>query len=156
MNSNSFILKKLIFNPIFLVGLVLRLTLILYVTPVAVMEWYVPFLAYTSTIFTIDPWSSWVSSGGNIGAFPYGYVMWVVFLPVTFISKYTGLPLQYGYEFMILIADFCLLFTLNKILPERQRLLLIAYWLSPIIIFACYGLGYNDVIPALLLTLSIM
>ena len=90
MNSNSFILKKLIFNPIFLVGLVLRLTLILYVTPVAVMEWYVPFLAYTSTIFTIDPWSSWVSSGGNIGAFPYGYVMWVVFLPVTFISKYTG------------------------------------------------------------------
>jgi uridine kinase len=35
-------------------------------------------------------------------------------------------------------------------------LLLLAYWLSPIIILASYGLGLNDLIPALLLCLSIV
>jgi uridine kinase len=48
-----------------------------------------------------------------------------------------------------------MLLTLRQLLPDRQRLLLLAYWLSPIIILASYGLGLNDLIPALLLCLSI-
>ncbi len=89
-------------------------------------------------------------------AFPYGYAMWVVFLPMTLVAKLTGLPLLYAYHLTILAADFCLLLTLRRLLPDRQRLLLIAYWLSPIVILASYGLGLNDLIPALLLCLSIV
>ena len=155
MDPSSIIIKQLAFNPIFLIGLALRLILIVSITPFAVEAWYVPFLSFESTIFTLDPWTSWLDAGGSIAAFPYGYVMWLAFSPIIFISKLIGLPLHYGYELTLIIADLCLLFILNKLLPNRQRLLLLSYWLSPIIIFACYGLGYNDVIPALLLTLSI-
>ncbi|WP_218584726.1 hypothetical protein [Pseudomonas piscis] len=105
---------------------------------------------------TIDPWSVWVAGGGEAGAFPYGYAMWLVFLPMVFVSKLIGIPLQYGYELTLLIADFCLFITLHNLLPGRHRLLLVAYWLSPIVILASYMLGLNDLVPALFLTLSIL
>jgi len=123
--------------------------------PDAVTIWYIPFLEVTTDSLTFDPWSTWMDGKNMIQAFPYGYAMWLVLLPMTLITKLSGIPLNYGYEMTLLLADFSLLYTLDKLLPNRQRLLLIAYWLSPIVILACYVLGYNDVIPALLLTLSI-
>ena len=149
-------IKKLFIHPIFFFGLVLRLAFIFGVVPVAVALWYAPFLAASTATLTLDPWTTWLAGGGAFAAFPYGYAMWVAFLPMTLIAKLTGLPLQYGYAMTLLIADLCLLYSLDKLLPGRQKLLLLAYWLSPILIFACYVLGYNDVIPALLLILSIL
>jgi len=148
-------MKKLIINPLFLIGLALRLVLILGMAPIAVAVWYVPFLTVSTANLTLDPWATWAAGGGSIAAFPYGYAMWLAFLPMTLVAKLTNLPVQYCYALTLLAADYCLLYTLHKLLPGRQRLLLLAYWLSPIVIFACYGLGYNDVIPALLLTVSI-
>jgi uridine kinase len=148
--------KKLCLHPLFFIGLALRMALIVGMAPVAVSVWYAPFLAVSTATLTADPWSTWLAGGGAIAAFPYGYAMWLVFFPMTIITKFAGLPLQYGYGLTILFADFCLLYTLDKLLPGRQRLLLLVYWLSPIVILACYGLGLNDVIPALLLTLSIL
>ena len=74
---------------------------------------------------------------------------------MTLVAKLTGLSLLHAYHLTILVADFCMLLTLRQLLPDRHRLLLLAYWLSPIIILASYGLGLNDLIPALLLCLSI-
>jgi len=133
-----------------------RLVLIVCMAPLAVTEWYAPFLDVSTSVLTADPWSTWIARGGTPVAFPYGYAMWVAFLPMTLVAKLTGLPLLYAYHFTILAADFCLLLTLRRLLPDRQRLLLLAYWLSPIIILASYGLGLNDLIPALLLSLSIV
>ena len=148
-------MNRLYINPLFLIGLFLRLLLITFMVPDAVTIWYIPFLEVTTDSLTFDPWSTWMDGKNMIQAFPYGYAMWLVLLPMTLITKLSGIPLNYGYEMTLLLADFSLLYTLDKLLPNRQRLLLIAYWLSPIVIFACYVLGYNDVIPALLLTLSI-
>lgn len=148
-------MKKLCLHPMFFIGLVIRLVLIVGMAPLAVSAWYVPFLDVSTTALTLDPWSEWMVGGGTIAAFPYGYAMWLAFLPMTIIAKLSGLPLQYGYELTLLAADICLLFTLHRLLPGRQRLLLVAYWLSPIVILASYGLGLNDLIPALLLSLSI-
>ncbi len=148
-------MKRLYLQPMFLIGLLLRLALIAGMAPASVSVWYVPFLDISTSILTLDPWATWLASGETLVAFPYGYAMWLAFLPVTLMAKLTGLPLQYGYGLTLLIADLCLLYTLNKLLPGRQRLLLLAYWLSPIVILASYALGLNDVIPALLLTLSI-
>jgi uridine kinase len=63
--------------------------------------------------------------------------------------------LLYGYGFTLLAADFALLLALRQLLPGRDHLLLVAYWLSPIVMLASYGLGFNDLIPVLLLTLSL-
>jgi uridine kinase len=149
-------MKKLLFHPMFTFGLVFRLVLIVWMVPLAVTEWYAPFLdVSTSSALTMDPWSAWIASGGNPIAFPYGYAMWLAFSPLMLIAKLTGFPVLYAYHLTILAADIGLLLTLHRLLPDRQRLLLLAYWLSPIIILASYGLGLNDLIPVLLLFLSI-
>ena len=149
-------MKKMLLHPMFTIGLAVRLILIVCMAPLAVTEWYTPFLDVSTSVLTVDPWSTWIARGGTPVAFPYGYAMWVVFLPMTFVAKLTGLSLIYAYYLTIFAADFCLLLTLRRLLPDRQRLLLLAYWLSPIIILASYGLGLNDLIPALLLCLSIV
>ncbi len=149
-------MKKMFLHPMFMIGLAVRLVLIVCMAPLAVTQWYAPFLDVSTSVLTADPWSTWTARGGAPVAFPYGYAMWVAFIPMTLVAKLTGLPLLYAYQLTILAADFCLLLTLRRILPDRQRLLLLAYWLSPIIILASYGLGLNDLIPALLLCLSIV
>lgn len=148
-------MKNLCRNPLFLIGLAIRLALIFTTEPVPVSNWYVPFLDMSVAHLTLDPWSAWLSGGGTPVAFPYGYAMWLFFLPLTIVSKLIGIPLLYGYALTLLAADFALLSVLRQLLPSREHLLLIVYWLSPIVLLATYGLGLNDLIPVLLLTLSL-
>lgn len=148
-------MKKLGLHPLFLLGLVIRLALIVTTLPVAVSEWYVPFLAASTAQWSLDPWSVWLEGGGTPVAYPYGYAMWLAFLPLTLGAKLLALPLLYGYGLTLLAADWLLLLGLRQLLPGRDRLLLLTYWLSPIVILASYGLGFNDLIPVLLLALSL-
>jgi uridine kinase len=148
-------MKKMFFHPLFLLGLGIRLVLILLVLPVAVSEWYAPFISTSLVQFTLDPWAAWLGQGGTPVAFPYGYVMWLAFLPQAFICKITGLPMFLGYAFTLLAADLGLLVVLRQLLPNRERLLLAVYWLSPIILVASYVFGLNDLIPVLLLCLAL-
>lgn len=149
-------MKKMLLQPMFITGLAVRLVLIVCMTPLAVTQWYGPFLDVSTSVPTLDPWSAWIAGKGAPVAFPYGYGMWVFFLPMTLVAKLVGLPLLYAHQLTLLVADFCLLLTLRQLLPDRQRLLLLAYWLSPIVILASYCLGLNDLIPALLLCLSVV
>ena len=149
-------MKKLFLHPMFAIGLLLRLALIASLAPLSVTRWYAPFLEISTSSLTIDPWSAWISSGGTVIAFPYGYAMWFAFVPLTLAAKFVGAPLIYAYYFTLLAADLGLLFALRRLVPNRQRLLLFAYWISPITILASYGLGLNDLVPALLLVLSLV
>ena len=155
-NDGDTSMKKMFLHPIFMTGLAIRLALIIGMAPLAVTAWYAPFLDVSTSLLTLDPWASWLASGGNPAAFPYGYATWLTFLPMTLLAKLTGMPLIYAYYLTLLAADLCLLLTLHRLLPSRQILLLLAYWMSPIIILASYGLGLNDLIPVLLLVLSIV
>jgi uridine kinase len=148
-------MKKLFVNPMFMIGVAIRLALIVCMAPHAITLWYAPFMDVSTSAITLDPWSAWLNNGGTHAAFPYGYAMWLAFLPLTLVAKFTGLSFLYAYYLTLLAADFYLLLALNRLLPDRQRLLLFVYWLSPIAILASYGLGLNDLIPALLLVLSI-
>lgn len=149
-------MKKLFLHPVFFLGLAIRLALIVGMTPIAVTTWYAPFINTSISALTFDPWSAWLAIGGDPAAFPYGYAMWLAFLPLSVIGATTGFPVHYAYDFTILAADLCLLVTLNYLVSKRQKLILLAYWLSPIIIVASYGLGLNDLIPAVFLILSIL
>lgn len=149
-------MKKMLLHPMFISGLAVRLVLIVCMKPLAVTQWYVPFLDVSTSVITLDPWSVWIAGKGAAVAFPYGYAMWLAFLPMTLLAKLVGFQLLYAYQLTLLAADFCLLLTLRRLLPDRQPLLLLVYWLSPIVILASYGLGLNDLIPALLLCLSML
>ena len=148
-------MKKLFLHPLFVLGLAIRLALIFTSEPVAVSEWFAPFLEASTAHFTLDPWFVWLGGGGASAAFPYGYAMWLAFLPLTLVQNLIGFPPMYGYMFTLLVMDFALLFLLRQLVPGRPGLLLVAYWLSPIVILASYGLGLNDLIPVLLLTLAL-
>ncbi len=138
---------------LFWTGLAIRLILIISIEPVYAVFYYVPFMETAG--FTLTPWSAWLMSGGSIEAFPYGYVMWLALLPAASILTFLDLPVVYGYLATLLIADFCLLITLRISMPKRPKLLLAAYWCSPVVMLATYGMGLNDIIPALLLMASV-
>lgn len=147
-------MKRLLLHPWFLVGVALRLGIIAAFQPAAATQWYVPFFEAGLSHFSLDPWGSWLAAGGTPAAFPYGIMMWLLFLPFMGLGQLVGAPL-YAYGLGLMAADFGLLLTLRQLLPNRDRLLLATYWLSPIVLFASYGLGFNDLVPVLLLTLSL-
>ena len=149
------IIRNIYLDPLFIIGLLIRIIIVGFVTPLAVKEWYSPFLEASVNTISIDPWSVWMSNGGQVEAFPYGYAMWIVFLPMTLLSELLNIPMQYSYSITLIAADICLLYTLNLLLPDRKRLLLLVYWLSPIVVLSGYMLGFNDLIPALLVAISI-
>lgn len=149
-------LKELFQNPIFYLGLIVKLSALAIISPVVVTEWYVPFLENSIAFASFDPWSSWHENGGSLFAFPYGYAMWGTLLPLAFLCEILGVPFEYGYTLTLLICDLALLFILNSIINGRQRLILFSYWLSPVVILTTYFLGLNDVIPALFLMSAIL
>jgi len=149
-------MKSIGLHPLFIAGLVLRAALIFGTSPTLIADSYAPFLDFSGHSLLVDPWSAWLATGGNAGSFPYGYAMWLLFLPATLLAQVVGWPVQYAYSVTIVAADIALLVALNRIAPGRKQLLLAVYWLSPIVILASYVLGFNDLIPALFLILSIL
>ena len=148
-------MKKIMVHPLFLFGLIIRLVMIAIVVPLPTMQWYSPFLEVTTSHLFFDPWGAFLHQGGDPFAFPYGYVMWLAFLPLTLLIKLLGGSALYAYGLTLLAVDFALLLVLRRALPNRDRLLLAIYWLSPIIILATYWYGLNDLIPVLLLALAL-
>jgi uridine kinase len=147
--------KKLVSNPLFLIGLIVRLTLVTIIAPTSVDQWYSPFLENSVQVFSFDPWQRWLSSGGMPIAFPYGYAMWIFFLPLTIVCKLTGISFAYGYGITLIAADFGLLLLLKNILKSKNWTLLLIYWLSPISLIASYCLGFNDIVPVFMLFTAI-
>jgi len=148
-------LINLITNPFFSVGIVIRVACLIIFLPIFALELYLPFLEFSSKNLSVDPWGKWIEGGGSYLAFPYGYVTWLVFLPFIFVAEFLNFPVYYGYALSLFFVDFGLLLLLSKILVNRERLLLLTYWLSPIIIFATYIMGLNDLIPIFLVTASL-
>jgi uridine kinase len=155
MGARSVSMKKIVLNPLFLVGLAIRILLVWAVLPTPVSNWSVPFLDISTSHLTLDPWGVWLAQGGAPAAFPYGYVMWLAFLPLTLLCKLLGLPIAFGYGATLIAADLGLMLLLRRLVAASDRLLLSVYWLSPIVIVASYVFGFNDLIPVLLLTLSL-
>ncbi len=63
-------MKKLLSDPLFLLGLALRLVLVAVLAPKATAEWYAPFLEASTARWTLDPWGAHLAQGGSPAAFP--------------------------------------------------------------------------------------
>ena len=155
MESISAVTRRLVLHPAFFVGLVIKLALICYVRPIAAEIWYVPFIGASLDQLSLDPWGTFIGNGGRVDAFPYGYVMLLIFLPLSGLLDGLGLDAYYGYSLTLLSVDMALLILLKVFLQLRDRLLVFGYWLSPIVIFATYWLGFNDLLPVALLCLGL-
>ena len=155
-NDNIFYMKELNKNPLFILGLFLRLCLLAFILPKAAADWYIPFMDASLHHFSLDPWHNAIQAGVSALSFPYGYIMWLIFLPLCALSAALGIALSWGYGLTLLTADFALLLTLKRLLKVSNNTLLAFYWLSPIVLFATYWLGLNDLIPVCLLCLSLL
>ncbi|KIP19210.1 uridine kinase [Burkholderia ubonensis] len=149
-------MKPIFAKPTFWIGLLLRVALVALVIPHASQVWYVPFMEVTSRHLSWDPWAVFIQAGGAERAFPYGYAMWIAFLPLTWAANLVHLPTAVAYGCTLVLADIALLFTLRALFEVKDRLLLALYWLSPVIIFAVYFLGANDLVPVALLCSSLL
>ncbi|HEF4733404.1 uridine kinase [Burkholderia multivorans] len=149
-------MKPILGNPTFWLGLILRVALVALVTPHATEIWYAPFMEVTSRQLSWDPWTLFIQAGGVERAFPYGYAMWIAFLPLTLVANLTHLPTAAAYGGTLVLADIALLFTLKALFDVKEKLLLFLYWLSPVVIFAVYFLGANDLIPVALLCCALL
>ena len=137
-------------------GFAVRFLLIFYILPLPIFEWYLPFIENSIVSpFNFDPWGKWLGIGGNPVAFPYGYVMWLFFLPFIYLSHLLDIDSILAYQVGILFIDVLLFKVLMLLIPNRKFLVTLAYWLSPIIIIATYFLGYNDIIPVFIVLLSL-
>ena len=148
-------------DPVFKFGLLLRLALIALLAPQIQTEWFVPFLERTIAQPSLDPWSEFLTDGGNPLAYPYGPVMLFVHLagslPGWLIDAASGQHAftAIGFRISLLFADLAGLVLLFRIFPQQPRKLLWLYWWSPILLFVTYWTGQTDIVPVALLLLSL-
>ena len=97
-------------------------------------------------------------TGGDVYSFPYGLIMLLAYLPFSFIGNlldqyiYDGNFFELGFKLTSLIFDFLLLIFLSFITNNKSKnLLILCYWLSPIVIYTLFIHGQLDIIPISLL-----
>ena len=119
-----------------------------------------PFLS-NPNLNLIDPWGAWTNSLGRTDAFPYGFAMYLCFLPAILINRIlqaASVPLDFEVLVVItLLAIEFLLYRYLKIFDLRTR----GFWswaaiFSPLVLFITYVHGQLDVIPTSLMTFSVI
>jgi len=141
----------------FALGLVVRLGLLIGV-PVTYGDWFLPFLAHAGAAATLDPWTGFLSGGGDPMAFPYGPIYLLVFLPATWLGGLLSpRAAAVGLGLTILLLDFLLFAAVRRLVGTKQRSFCVyAYWLSPIVIYVNYWHGQLDALPVLILSLALL
>ena len=150
--------KNITKNKIFLTGLILKIALIIFLLPNITSNLFLPFIKNTIENLSFDPWSNFLMTGGDINAFPYGLIMLLAYLPFSFVGNlldqfiYDGNFFELGFKLTSLIFDFLLLIFLSFITNNKSKnLLILCYWLSPIVIYTSFIHGQLDIIPISLL-----
>lgn len=146
-------------HPLFWFGLLIKILLLAALIPQAVSLWYAPFLDHglqAGFDGIGNPWAVHLASHGDARAFPYGYGMWLCLLPLSSLFILLGQDPSLGYVASLLVADIALLWVLRRLLKVSARTLLSLYWLSPIVMFATYWLGLNDLVPVVFLCAAIL
>jgi len=115
---------------LFRLGLLVKLLVVVLLIPVNQQDWFLPFIAHFFESPSLTPWGDFLEKGGTYLAFPYGPVMLIFYLPMSFfgwlldhffsVNYFLGL----GFRFSLLTADlFVLLFLLqcppDQFLPRK-------------------------------------
>lgn len=145
-------------SKLFTVGLIVRFSLLIFCLPIIQKIWFLEFINNSLENLSFNPWYAHLNVGGDIKAFPYGYIMYLFYLPLTAIGwGFDKLfSLEYfssiGFGITTLIFDYGILLSIIRLLKNYSpKMLLIAYWCSPVIIYIFYWHGQIDGLPVFLL-----
>ena len=153
-------------SPLFIGGLIIRIFLIIFFLPKAQNDWFLPFFSNSFQNFSFNPWSSTYLLNQpeliSSAEFPYGIVMYMVYLPLTYLGYFLDKSLSFsifskiGFGFTSLILDYFSLIIITTLLKKySSNILLISYWLSPLSIFIIYVHGQIDILPVFLMIIAI-
>jgi len=151
--------NKIWCDPLFLLGLGVRLIFIFLVIPKTQTDWFIPFIMGFVDSPSLDPWTSHLLQGGDKLSFPYGAVMLVFYYPLslvaTSLNSIVHSEILFGISFGLsnLAADLIIFFLLRDSLNRKTNSLYF-YWLSPLVIYINYWLGHLDLVPIGLLVAS--
>lgn len=142
------------------IWLIARVFLITMFSSAIQKELFDPFLS-NPNLNLIDPWGAWTNSLGRTDAFPYGFAMYLCFLPAILINRILqALSVPLDFEVLVVITLLAMEFLLYrhlKIFDLRTR----GFWswaaiFSPLVLFITYVHGQLDVIPTSLMAFSII
>lgn len=134
-------------------GVVVRIVLVVVLVPEIQTAWFTPFFRSLLDHPSLDPWQTFLDSGGDPAAFPYGPVQLVFFAFFAAITSW--LPAEWGVQIGIAVgllvveAALWVMVYRSRRRPERFGLLLVA--LSPIAVYASYVHGQLDLLPTALM-----
>ena len=140
-------------HPVFILGILIKIGLISLNHQEDVFMGYINFIDLAMQN-PMSPWQSWYAMNGADSIFPYGFVMLYLFAPFFSLAKWLNFDLSLAYFATLFVFDVVLLFLLLRAFDKNQTLTLILYWLSPVVLFASYYQGFNDLIPTSLMLLS--
>lgn len=141
------------------IGALARAALIIFALPLIYSQWFLPFLQYWGSNPELDPWTSFLEAGGIPEAFPYGLPYIVAFAPPvaigTWLGDMSGGALALGLS--VALLDLLLAGVIARIAsPKHAQSAYLFYWLNPITIYVCYWHGQLDVLPVLLIAISLL
>ena len=141
-------------NYIFSFFLVVKIFFIILVVPSIQDLWFVDFIKNSINNPSLDPWSNYLSNYGDSLGFPYGPIMFLIFIPLSLTFWAIGLPfgledyfLGIGFRSNLLIFDLISFLVLSKLLENKKNEIIFFYWLSPLIFYVTYIYGQLDIIP---------
>ena len=142
------------------IWLIARVFLITMFSSAIQKDLFDPFLS-NPNLNLIDPWGAWTNSVGRTDAFPYGFAMYLCFLPAILINRILqARSVLLDFEVLVVITLLAMEFLLYrhlKIFDLRTR----GFWswaaiFSPLVLFITYVHGQLDVIPTSLMAFSIV
>ena len=141
-------------SPLFIFGLVIKLYSSVFFVSANYTQLFVPFVKYFTESHFANPYTYFYSLHA-LNVFPYPQLMlYIMAVPGYLFSSL--LPVGYFvvtkseilvYHLPILLADITILLVLSRWLKNKQRELLVLYWLSPILLYINYLHSQLDVIP---------
>ena len=141
-------------NYIFTLFLVIKIFFIVLVVPSIQDVWFIDFIKNSINNPSLDPWSNYLSNFGDSLGFPYGPIMFLIFIPLSLVFWTLGLPfgledyfLGIGFRSNLLFFDLISLLVLSKLLDNKKKEIIFFYWLSPLIFYVTYIYGQLDIIP---------
>lgn len=149
-------------NKVFSIGLVIKLIMVIFFVSDIQSKWFINFILSSIEHLSINPWNSFLEEGNDLMSYPYGPAMYIIHLPGVALGQYldsifgSNILTEIGFRLTLLLFDLATLFFLLKltVLHDKKKIILY-YWLSPIIIYAIYWHGQNDIIPVSLLVASL-
>jgi len=142
----------------FTYGLPIRVFLILVTVPLIYSNWFVPFLSFETSTSSLQFWNAFLAQGGDVRAFPYGPLYLVIFRPFVLLGGFFGgsKGAVIGLGLAALMIDYLLYFFIRNLLAQNQKFWSVyVYWLSPIILYCTYWHGQLDVLPVMVLAISL-